>query len=52
MFTSYELSAPMRFGFDSRMNTPLFVVGSAQNSARSWKSLYELFDTRNPPRPR
>src|SRR5580765_7631932 len=30
---------------------PLLVVWSAQNSARIWKPLYELFDTRYPPLP-
>ena len=34
------------------MKMPLLVVASAQNSALSWKSLYELLDTRNPPLPR
>src|SRR4051812_11365887 len=34
------------------MKMPLFVVVSAQNSARIWKSLYEFFETRYPPLPR
>src|SRR5687767_14834668 len=30
---------------------PLFALSAAQNSMRSWKSWYELFDSRKPPLP-
>jgi hypothetical protein len=33
----------MFLGSEMRMKMPLFVVWSAQNSARIWKSLYEFF---------
>jgi hypothetical protein len=41
----------MSLGSEMRMKIPLFVVWSAQNSARIWKSLYEFFDTSWPPLP-
>src|SRR5688572_28521248 len=49
MFTSYELAEPIFFGSWMRMKMPLFVPWSAQNSARSWKSLYAFLVSRWPP---
>src|SRR5215831_7445879 len=48
MLTSYPVLAPISFGLALRRKTPLFASSSTQNSARTWKSVYEFFDTRKP----
>src|SRR5215471_10842704 len=48
MLTSYPVLAPISFGLALRMKTPLFASSSTQNSALTWKSVYEFFETRKP----
>src|SRR5262245_28174214 len=48
MFTSYEFFASTFWRSVQRMKMPLLASSSTQNSARTWKSVYELFETRKP----